>query len=325
MKHLHKFQNVNDFNEVYNSSGRYNRGVVSMVVNNITFYYDAETTEQNFENNNSNPYTYVSEDEEYYIHTETMSPYVGQYMSVFPDNASYPITELTLADGSKTQGLYKEPFVGLVAGNSKPIFNRRPIGVDLGLPSGLIWASCNVGARFPEDLGYYFAWGETTPKNTYTWNNYRYGTSDSLIKYTDSNGLYLLESCDDAATAILGPKWRTPTLNECWELISYTSISEKHIHGVPCCSLTGNDDNEILIPQWASIIGDTLQDSNSYAHYWTASLSDELTPYMLGWCHAPTYMSPAVHNPDLQRYIGCQIRAVREPDDRVYVPYIHVE
>ena len=60
--------------------------------------------------------------------------------------------------------------------------------VDLGLPSGLKWATCNVGATTPEEYGYYFAWGETQPKKNYDWTTYKYGTNyDQLTKYCNNS------------------------------------------------------------------------------------------------------------------------------------------
>lgn len=57
--------------------------------------------------------------------------------------------------------------------------------VDLGLPSGTLWATCNVGATSPEDYGDYYAWGETSTKDTYYWTNYKYanGAHNKLTKY----------------------------------------------------------------------------------------------------------------------------------------------
>ncbi|MBQ9671399.1 MAG: hypothetical protein IJV34_00915 [Prevotella sp.] len=59
--------------------------------------------------------------------------------------------------------------------------------IDLGLPSGLKWATCNVGASKPEEYGNYYAWGETTPKSTYSWDNYKWGSSAGWPKVTKYN------------------------------------------------------------------------------------------------------------------------------------------
>ena len=117
--------------------------------------------------------------------------------------------------------------------------------VDLGLPSGVKWAKCNLGASKPTDYGDYYAWGETEPKAEYTWANYKWmqtGQSDwkHITKYTvadgqtagiwyDAGGNFIgdnkttLEAADDAATAKLGSPWRMPTEGEIKELLdNYT-------------------------------------------------------------------------------------------------------
>ena len=90
--------------------------------------------------------------------------------------------------------------------------------VDLGLPSGTLWATCNVGADNPEDFGDYFAWGETEPKDFYDWSNYKYGNCVDgfyeLSKYYDDDGLTVLEPGDDAVRANWGNEWRMPTKEE---------------------------------------------------------------------------------------------------------------
>ena len=101
--------------------------------------------------------------------------------------------------------------------------------VDLGLPSGLLWATCNVGADRPWDYGDFFAWGETSPKSEYSWATYKHarGESKSLTKYCYSssygyNGFtdyrYTLELSDDAAYINMGSGWRMPTADEFYEL-----------------------------------------------------------------------------------------------------------
>lgn len=81
-----------------------------------------------------------------------------------------------------------------------------PQYVDLGL--SVKWATCNLGAATPEEIGNYYAWGETTPKDTYFKNNYKYHDGTEYTKYTEDDGLLELEAMDDAATANLGEDWR---------------------------------------------------------------------------------------------------------------------
>lgn len=107
--------------------------------------------------------------------------------------------------------------------------------VDLGLPSGLKWATSNIGAEKPEDYGDYFAWGETEPyyiqqspiswktnKPGYAWSSYfDYSPSISdvmFLKYNFNGGLYKLSIEDDAAHVIWGEGWRIPTPTDFDEL-----------------------------------------------------------------------------------------------------------
>lgn len=101
--------------------------------------------------------------------------------------------------------------------------------VDLGLPSGTLWATCNVGANTPEAPGYYFAWGETTPKESYSWSNYKWcdgsGPYESMTKYTPADGKKRLDSKDDAATANWGSGWCTPSPEQLKELFEFTKTN----------------------------------------------------------------------------------------------------
>ncbi|MCQ2319676.1 MAG: hypothetical protein MJZ90_12290 [Bacteroidales bacterium] len=100
--------------------------------------------------------------------------------------------------------------------------------VDLGLPSGLLWATCNVGADSPEDYGDYFAWGETETKSDYDWDTYKWcnGSYNTLTKYNTKSSYgtvdnkTTLELSDDAARANWGGSWRMPTEAEFQELIN---------------------------------------------------------------------------------------------------------
>ena len=104
--------------------------------------------------------------------------------------------------------------------------------VDLGLPSGLLWAKKNIGAATEEDAGLYFQWediqGYTTEQvgvdKQFSWNDYKWGTSSNFTKYNSSDGLVTLEAADDAATQIMGSDWRMPTREEFIELVDNTDV-----------------------------------------------------------------------------------------------------
>ena len=88
--------------------------------------------------------------------------------------------------------------------------------VDLGLPNGLKWAACNLGATKLSESGGYYAWGETEPKNDYSWETYKWATYEwdltrILTKYNGTDGKKILDPEDDAATVKLGSPWRMPT------------------------------------------------------------------------------------------------------------------
>lgn len=125
--------------------------------------------------------------------------------------------------------------------------------VDLGL--SVKWANQNLGAASEEDFGKYFVFGETEPKENYTWATYKWGESDALTKYqlssTDSSvgsGLRTLELSDDAARVNWGGKWRTPTQKEIIELIEKATWTWKKVNGVNGHEVVGPNGNSIFIP-----------------------------------------------------------------------------
>ena len=128
--------------------------------------------------------------------------------------------------------------------------------VDLGLPSGTLWADRNVGADAPEAYGDYFAWGEVTPKTEYIWRTYKWcnGDYDTLTKYcTNSSygtvdGKTVLDLEDDAAYVNMGAEWRMPTRSEQDELRNNCTWTWKTQNGVKGYKVTGNNGNSIFLP-----------------------------------------------------------------------------
>lgn len=93
------------------------------------------------------------------------------------------------------------------------------IWIDLGLPSGIKWASTNIGANRPQDDGNYYAWGETTLKTDFRWATYSHGAGqNSLTKYSYSDGVLSLDAADDIVSCVWGGTWRMPTKEEWREL-----------------------------------------------------------------------------------------------------------
>lgn len=121
--------------------------------------------------------------------------------------------------------------------------------VDLGLPSGTLWATCNVGADNPENYGDYFAWGETEPKTAFNYDNYKYYDGhNEITKYNSTDGLITLEPSDDAATINWGAGWKTPSLEQWQELSNNTTYKRMKQNGVWGFVFKGTNGNSIFLP-----------------------------------------------------------------------------
>lgn len=188
--------------------------------------------------------------------------------------------------------------------------------VDLGLPSGTLWATCNVGATSPEGYGDFFAWGETTGYSSastsdgrsFNWASYTWmqsGQSDwnYITKYTfddgQAKGIWysysgsfvgdnktVLESADDAATANWGSAWKMPTHAQWQELVSNT-ISEwgklENVNGQYFYKKDASGakvaDTYIFLPAAGYRIDTRLLNQGSYGNYWSSELSEDYSQY----------------------------------------------
>ncbi len=158
--------------------------------------------------------------------------------------------------------------------------------VDLGLPSGTLWATCNVGANVPEEYGDYFAWGEIYPKDYYDWSTYHYSNNGSLehpnlTKYCNhsdfgyngfTDDLTVLQPMDDAATANWGSGWRMPTKEEWRELLGNTTHTWTTQNGVNGRLFAASNGNSLFLPAAGSRRGDELSRAGYYGYYWSSSL-----------------------------------------------------
>ncbi|MDE6000199.1 MAG: hypothetical protein K2H04_09070, partial [Bacteroidaceae bacterium] len=171
---------------------------------------------------------------------------------------------------------------------------------DLGLPSGIKWATCNVGASSPSDYGDYYAWGETTTKTTYTeYNSTTYGKNFGDIL---GNPLY------DAARANWGGGWRLPSKAEWNELVkecTWTWMSEGDHYGY---RVKGPNGNSIFLPAAASRLGSSPYYAESYGSYWSSTPyeSNARSAYYLYFYSSSWYMR------ENRRYDGLVVRPVSE-------------
>lgn len=137
--------------------------------------------------------------------------------------------------------------------------------VDLGLPSGNLWAECNLGASSPEAYGDYYAWGEVEPKQVYTYPNHKWykegAPSLGFTKYNNEDGKLTLEDEDDAVIQKLGNGWRTPTLADFRELTNQklTTLKKTTLNGVAGYQITSKKNGKSIFIPFASFKNDKPQ------------------------------------------------------------------
>lgn len=144
--------------------------------------------------------------------------------------------------------------------------------VDLGLPSGTLWADRNVGADSPEAYGDYFAWGETSTKSIYDGRNYKWRQDSS--KYGNSRfgsafNKNTLNLADDAAYVNMGAQWRMPTYKELNELRSKCTWTWTTIKGTKGYKVTGPNGNSIFLPAAGYRSDRTLSSAGFDGYYWS--------------------------------------------------------
>ena len=207
--------------------------------------------------------------------------------------------------------------------NSSGSFNGHDY-VDLGLPSGTLWATRNVGANSPEDYGDYFAWGETQPKGCYYWSTYQYcnGTfldegwfeNPLLTKYCNNsdygyNGftdnLTTLLPEDDAATAHWGNGWRMPTQEEWQELLDNTTVTWITYNNEKGNLFTARNGNRLFLPAAGFCDESGLYFSGVRGFYSSSSLDTDYPGGMWIFRLDDCYISGSL------RYRGHPVRAVR--------------
>ena len=239
-----------------------------------------------------------------------------------------------MEDDGKTVTVTYDPSTGTYNGMAyatAPQPHTDSNWVDLGLPSGLLWATCNVGATSPTEYGDYFAWGEIQTKNVYTQANYIHcnGSLHRLTKYCftaywGDNGytdtLTILEPCDDAATAILGGGARMPTREEWQELVDNTVgewVVTDSMYYFGYWRFTAPNGNTLCLPAAGEKTDDGVAYGiDTYGVYWSSELDSEY-PYPWNFCFRydvsiNDYVGEFSNNFDFShRHMGHSVRAVR--------------
>lgn len=183
--------------------------------------------------------------------------------------------------------------------------------IDLGLPSGTLWATCNVGASSPEEYGDYFAWGETKPKEIYDRGNY-FDSNDgcrTFNKYNNHGGKDELDASDDAATFKWGDGWCMPN-NDQWEELldkcTWTRTQKNGIDGYEVKSKT--NDRSLFLPAAGYRDDGDLYGTGSHGYYWSRSLGYDDSDF----AYYLYFASDIVHwQGDSWRCHGFSVRPVR--------------
>jgi len=205
------------------------------------------------------------------IATTTLSGNTIVITGVAPGTAVVTVTDTRSGQTATIQVMVQE--VGDIpqAYHSCPD-NHHPHMIDLGLPSGTLWACCNVGATSPEGYGGYYAWGETEEKFCYDEETYPWFVRNSeWTYYYESLGDDIACTEHDVAFVKWGGVWRMPTQEDLSELFRNTTFTHDKMNGIYGGRLTGSNGAYIFMPAAGAKVGYDLNDVGEYGLYWTST------------------------------------------------------
>ncbi len=195
--------------------------------------------------------------------------------------------------------------------------NGQVVGVqavDLGL--SVKWANMNMGAKYIEDYGNYYAWGETATKEYYdrsTYFDFNDG-GNTFTKYNNDGGKTVLDPEDDAAHVNWGGSWRMPTKaewNELYDNCTWKWTTQNGINGYKVTSnKAGYTDKFIFLPAAGGRSGSELSDVGSFGGYWSSSLYENDSNNALFFYFYSDYKSLYHYLSYLDRYYGLSVRPV---------------
>ncbi len=214
-------------------------------------------------------------------------------------------------------------------GDEKPVPVEAK-AVDLGLPSGTLWASHNVGATAPETAGGYYAYGETEEKTTYSWDNYLckssecYKGADPLVAEgilrTENSGSTILQvkgsiagTKYDVATQTWGESWMIPTQEQFTELKNNCTVAKVTVNDVECIELTGPNGNTLIFPFNGGYKNNTEFISEVAPPLWCADVNIVMPKSAaIAACVHSNGVGVNVYGRG-ERNFGLQVRAVKKP------------
>lgn len=242
---------------------------------------------------------------------------MGKYIKQFATQAAYTAAQAT----------FDLPNVSLITENMSVAFNPYVPAptiemVDLGLPSGLKWAKCNIGADTETDYGLFFSWGGTTgyadasSGKSFSWADYELGDggnkASNMTKYNSTDGKTILEPEDDAAYQATNGALRMPTETECQELLNTTYVTNAWVTDYNGSGVNGrlftsvSNGNTLFIPASGSCLGGSVLDRGSSGFVWSSSVSSS----QLKFGRYLNIYSSNVLMGDCNRYCGQSVRGV---------------
>lgn len=193
--------------------------------------------------------------------------------------------------------------------------------VNLGLPSGTLWAETNIGADKEADDGNYYAWGETATQSEYSIISYKYniiGSLYKLSKYNTTDGKGVLDQEDDAAYVNWGTSCRMPTSDEfvelhntdncTWTWSSKSNSSSTSVNGYLVTSKKNG--YSIFLPASGSINYSTFIEKNSYGYYWSSTLRKIGNQYETANASTLNFSTNFIEQDYCGRNYGCSVRPV---------------
>ena len=195
--------------------------------------------------------------------------------------------------------------------------------VDLGLPSKTLWAKSNVGASVPEEYGNFYAWGETTTKNTFSWETYTLCGGTETTPY--DIGSSIVGTSYDVATAVMGNDWCMPTLNQYDELVEQCTFDLRTLNGVVGYKITGPNGNYIFLPLCGYKYDSSYNFNTTRGYYWSGTSdvvnNEAFRASVLCMSTSPKDISTTI----LRRRTGIPVRAVKKQEVEevpVVEPYV---
>ena len=194
--------------------------------------------------------------------------------------------------------------LGEVSDDLNPGSGSHPQAVDLGLPSGTKWASCNVGATKPEEYGGYYAWGETETKTTYDWSTYKH--CDGSSSTCHDLGSDIAGTKYDVAHVKWGGSWMMPSEEQQDELINNCTYEWTTVNGVEGGKFTGTNGGSIFFPSAGDRSDSGFYNVGSNGYYWSSTQD----PSGADDAYGLNFYSGGSYSGSYGRYNGFTVRPV---------------